>query len=88
MKLNLYVAFDKVAKKTLFTFNSASDSLAVRENAPNLSRLLPVGDVELRKVGILDDETCKIQVLENYESVSWDCYEFPESPIVKQEVTK
>ena len=70
MKLNLYVAYDKVAKKTLFTFNSASDSLAVRENAPNLSRLLPVGDVELRKIGILDDETCKIEVLENYEPVS------------------
>lgn len=88
MKLNLYVAFDKVAKKTLFTFNSASDSLAVRENAPNLSRLLPVGDVELRKVGVLDDETCKIDVLENYELVSWDCYEFPESPILKSEVKK
>lgn len=87
MKLNLYVAFDKVAKKTLFTFNSASDSLAVRENAPNLSRILPIGDVELRKVGILDDSTCKIEVLENYESVSWDCYEFPESPI-KKEVQK
>lgn len=87
MKLNLYVAFDKVAKKTLFTFNSASDSLAVRENAPNLSRLLPIGDVELRKVGILDDSTCKIEVLENYELVSWDCYEFPESPI-KKEVEK
>lgn len=87
MKLNVYVAFDKVAKKTLFTFNSASDSLAVRENAPNLSRLLPIGDVELRKVGILDDSTCKIEVLENYEIVSWDCYEFPESPI-KKEVQK
>ncbi len=87
MKLNVYVAFDKVAKKTLFTFNSASDSLAVRENAPNLSRILPVGDVELRKVGILDDSTCKIEALENYEPVSWDCYEFPESPI-KKEVQK
>ncbi len=87
MKLNVYVAFDKVAKKTLFTFNSASDSLAVRENAPNLSRILPIGDVELRKVGILDDSTCKIESLENYELVSWDCYEFPESPI-KKEVQK
>lgn len=87
MKLNLYVAYDKVAKKTLFTFNSASDSLAVRENAPNLSRILPVGDVELRKVGILDDSTCKVEPLENYEPVSWDCYEFPESPI-KKEVQK
>lgn len=87
MKLNLYVAFDKVAKKTLFTFNSASDSLAVRENAPNLSRLLPIGDVELRKVGTLDDSTCKIEALENYEVISWDCYEFPESPI-KKEVQK
>ncbi len=87
MKLNVYVAFDKVAKKTLFTFNSASDSLAVRENAPNLSRILPVGDVELRKIAILDDSTCKIEALEHYEPVSWDCYEFPESPI-KKEVQK
>lgn len=84
MKLNVYVAFDKVAKKTLFTFNSASDSLAVRENAPNLSRLLPIGDVELRKIAILDDSSCEIQVLEHYEPVSWDCYEFPESPIKKE----
>ena len=87
MKLNVYVAFDKVAKKTLFTFNSASDSLAVRENAPNLSRILPVGDVELRKIAILDDSSCEIQALEHYEPVSWDCYEFPESPI-KKEVQK
>lgn len=88
MELGVYVAFDKVSKKTLFTFNSASDSLAVRENAPNISQLLPVGDVELRKVATLDDGTCKVNALEHYEPVSWDCYEFPESPIRRQGAKK
>ena len=93
MKLGLYVAFDKVANKMLFAFSSASDSLAVRENAPNLSKIVPLGDVELRKVAEIDDTDLALSLKidapagANSVLVPWDCYEFPESPI-KREAAK
>ena len=90
MTLGLYVAYDKIAKKALFTFSSASDSLAVRENAPNLSKIVPLGDIELRKIAEIDDTSLELSLKIdapagcNSKLVSWDCYEFPESPIKKE----
>lgn len=77
--MNIYTAFDKVANKPLCVFASPSDGLAIRENAPALSRVLPLGDIELRKIGTISDD-CKIESCD-MSTVSWDSYKFPENPI-------
>ena len=77
--MNVYTAFDKVANKPLCVFASPSDGLAIRENAPALSRVLPLGDIELRKIGTISDD-CKLESVE-MSVVSWDSYKFPENPI-------
>lgn len=88
MVLNVYVAFDKIGKRVVCTFSSPSDGLAVRENAPALSKVIPLGDIELRRIGSLDDESLVYTPVlddgnKNYVSVDWNSYQFPESPLKK-----
>lgn len=77
--MNVYTAFDKVANKPLCVFASPSDGLAIRENAPALSRVLPLGDIELRCIGSISDD-CKL-ISSDMTVVSWDSYKFPENPL-------
>ena len=90
MKLGLYSAYDKVANRSICCFASASDGLAVRENAPALSKVIPLGDVELRKFAEIDDTSLELSLKidapdgHNFVVVPWDSYKFPESPISRE----
>lgn len=90
MKLGLYSAYDKVANRSICCFASASDGLAVRENAPALSKVIPLGDVELRRIASVDDTTLQVSLNvdtpdgQNFSVVPWDSYKFPESPIERE----
>lgn len=77
----IYSVFDKVAGKVLCSFSAPNDGMAIRENLPALSRVLPIGDTELRCLGEIDDVECVLKPFDNYHVVSWDSYKFPESPI-------
>lgn len=79
--MKLYSCFDKLAQKTICTFQSPSDGMAVRENVRAISRIIPLGDCELRCVGEIDDEKCIILPYDSFSVVSWDSYKFPESPL-------
>lgn len=77
---NLYVAYDKVASSTLCCFMSSNDGMAIRENVVALSKVLPLGDIELRCVGTID-EVSSVVFPTDYRIVDWDSYKFPESPM-------
>ncbi len=77
----IYSVFDKVAGKVLCSFSAPNDGMAIRENLPALSRVLPIGDTELRCLGELDDTKCVIMPYDSFSVVSWDSYKFPENPI-------
>lgn len=89
MILNLYAVRDKIADKVLCVFHSTNNGMAVRENLPALSRVAPINDLELNRIGTIDDVTMEI-VKDSPVIVSWDSYKFPESPVkpIKSEDTK
>ena len=80
MILNLYCARDKVADKALCVFASTNDGMAIRENVVALSKVLPLGDLELNCIGTFDDVTMEC-VKSPARIVDWNSYKFPESPI-------
>lgn len=80
MILKLYCVRDKVADKSLCVFTAVNDGMAIRENGVALSRVAPLGDLELNAIGTFDDETMEIAKTPNV-IVSWDSYKFPESPV-------
>lgn len=82
--LNLYCVRDTVANNVVCAFVCANDGLAVRENAPALSKVAPLGDLQLVFLGEFDPETLQINSSPS-RVVSWDSYKFPESPIKKAE---
>lgn len=84
--LNLYCVRDKVADNVVCTFSTANDGLAVRENAVALSKVAPLGDLQLTFVGTLDEKTLQV-TSEPARVVSWDSYKYPESPLKKSEPT-
>lgn len=83
---NVYVAYDKVATSVLCVFCAPNDGLAIRENVVALSKVLPLGDIELRCVGSVDDESSLLTSNNNYRIIDWNSYKFPESPIRKSDV--
>lgn len=80
MERNIYVAKDKFTNKTLFLFESDSDSVAIRSNAPVISRLIPLGDAELLQIATYDDVSFEVRSC-TPRSVPWDSYKFPENPL-------
>ena len=78
--LNLYVVHDKVADNVICSFSCPNDGLAIRENAPALSKVAPLGDLEIIKVGTIKKDTLEVSPC-THSVVSWDSYKFPESPI-------
>lgn len=81
---NLYCVYDRTAGRTVVTFQAENDGLAVRDNAPQLSKVCPIGDLELYHVGVIDVESRYIKSFETWKKVSWDSYKFPENPFVKK----
>lgn len=80
--LNLYSVHDKVGDSVICTFSSANDGLAVRENAPALSRVAPLTDLELLHIGTFDDKTFEVSNIAS-RIVPWDSYKFPETKLQK-----
>lgn len=78
--LNVYCVYDTIGKNCICTFQSANDGVAVRENAPALSRVAPLGDLRLNLIGTLDEETLQITPCPP-TVVSWDSYKYPETPL-------
>lgn len=84
---NLYVCRDKLANHVICCFMSSSDGMAVRENVVGLSKVLPLGDLELCHVGKINDVTMEVEKVPS-RVVDWNCYQFPESPIKKESKEK
>lgn len=78
--LNLYCVRDKVADNVICSFSAPNDGLAVRENVIALSKVCPLGDLELVHIGYLDEKTLDCSSASR-SVVSWDSYKFPESPL-------
>lgn len=78
--LNLYCVRDKVADNVICSFSCPNDGLAVRENLPSLSKVAPLGDLELNRIGQLDEKTLEVSAVP-VTVVAWDSYKFPESPL-------
>ncbi len=82
MTTNLYMVKDTISNKVFCGFISANDGLAVRENIVALSKAVPLGDLSLFRVGVVDDES----MLVTYSApvlVPWDSYKFPVNPLKK-----
>lgn len=80
--VNVYCVYDRTAGRAIVTFQSENDGLAVRENAPSLSKALPIGDLELYKIATLDVKARFIRPLDSWILIPWDSYQFPENPFV------
>lgn len=68
--------------KVLYCFEADSDAVAVRAQAPIISRMIPLGDSQLIYIGSYDTDTNKL-IPDDCRVVSWDCYKFPENPLKK-----
>lgn len=79
--MKIYCVYDTVGKVSRGVFSADNDGLAVRDNALPLSKIYPLGDLEIRQVAEIDDGTLKVEALSSYRVVSWDSYQFPENPI-------
>lgn len=83
--LNLYYVYDKgnPDHHVLVSFTASNDAMAIRENAPSLSRVVPLGDCELRQYGTIDEVSAHVDVLDEPRVVDWNSYHFPENPLKK-----
>lgn len=77
----IYSIFDKTAQKSIACFSAPNDGMAIRENAPSISRIIPLGDAELRHIADFDDISSKISPLPDFVVIDWNSYHFPENPI-------
>lgn len=76
-QIYLYQLIDKVANCTLGVFTFKSDAECVRSLFPTYYPIMPLRDMEIRKIGFIDSVNTLIR--QSYELVSWDCYKLPES---------
>lgn len=77
----IYSIFDRVAQKAIACFSAPNDGMAIRENAPSISRIIPLGDAELRYIADFDDNSSKISPLPDFVVIDWNNYHYPENPI-------
>lgn len=82
--LNLYSVHDKIGDTIICSFSCANDGLAIRENMPALSRVVPISDLELLQVGTLNPSTFEVANCAS-RVVPWDSYKFPETKLKKEE---
>lgn len=79
MIYNVYCVRDVVADDTICLFYAVTDGVAVRDNLPALSRVRPVDDLRLYRVGTFDSNKQEL-VSHDPLLIDWDCYKFPEMP--------
>lgn len=60
MTKNLYLCKDLHLNKVLYCFEADSDAVAVRAQAPIISRMIPLGDSQLIYIGSYDTDTNKL----------------------------
>lgn len=85
---NIYAFYDKTAGSMKVLTTAPNDGLAIRENTPYLQRICPLGDIEIRKIGTINEETCRVETFEDYKIVDWNSYKFPESPLKNEKEEK
>lgn len=78
--MNVYSIFDKIKGNSIAIFMAENDGLAVRENAPAFSRVIPLGDLALYCIGSFDTKTQEFKAISPVV-VDWDSYKFPETPL-------
>ena len=92
MIYNVYCVRDVVADDTICLFYSSTDGVAVRDNLPALSRVRPVDDLRLYRVGSFDSISMQLHCDSSPVLVSWEVYKFPEMPgtpkIVENKIDK
>lgn len=76
-QFKLYQLIDKVANNTLGVFTFKSDAECVRSLFPTYYPIMPLRDMEIRRIGFIDFNNDI--VLEPFNLVGWDCYKLPES---------
>lgn len=84
--MKIYGFFDVVAKRIRGVTIAENDGLVIRENARALAQVYPLGDIKIKVLADLDEETGAITRkydLDEQEVVDWNAYKFPESPIKK-----
>lgn len=90
--MEIFGFYDKVAQRMRGVTISENKGLVIRENAKALSEVYPLADIEIRRLGVLDEESGNIkEVFESRDKtniVNWNEYEFPESPFKKVDKTK
>lgn len=80
MTYNVYCVRDVVADDAICMFYAVTDGVAVRDNLPALSRVRPVGDLQLYRLGSFDSVSMRLSCDAEPLLVSWDSYKFPEVP--------
>lgn len=84
--MKIYGFFDVVAKRIRGVTIAENDGLVIRENAKALAQVYPLGDIKIKVLADLDEETGAITRkydLDEQEVIDWNAYKFPESPIKK-----
>lgn len=79
--MKLYSIVDSIKGSAIAVFMAENDGIAVRENAPTFSRVLPLGDLVLKCLGEIDVDDLKVDLFPAPVTVKWDSYKFPESPL-------
>lgn len=84
--MKIYGFFDVVAKRIRGVTIAENDGLVIRENARALAQVYPLGDIKIKVLAEIEEETGAITKkydLDEQEVVDWNAYKFPESPIKK-----
>lgn len=84
--MKIYGFFDVVAKRIRGVTIAENNGLVIRENAKALAQVYPLGDIKIKVLADLDEETGAITRkydLDEQEVIDWNAYKFPESPIKK-----
>lgn len=82
--MKIYGFFDVVAKRIRGVTIAENDGLVIRENARALAQVYPLGDIKIKVLAELDEQTGAITRkydLDEQQIVDWNSYKFPESPI-------
>lgn len=85
--MEIFGFYDKISQRMRLITMAENAGLVIRENAKAISQVYPLADIEIRRLGTLDEESGNIkEVFESRDKIniiSWNEYEFPESPFKK-----
>lgn len=89
--MKIYGFYDKVAKRMRGVTLAENDGLVIRENARALSQVYPLGDIDIKILAEIEENTGAITRkydLDEQQIVDWNSYKYPESPIKKVDKTE